>query len=198
QVPALYDAADIERGYLAREDHYHVMRQIPLQTVSIGVVTTKNNSLTSYHDISRVAAEMKNLAKRQSGSVYVIDRRSRKLAVSPERRKQRPMVYVLGADTVLKAQVLASLGAQTLVLGTDLPGPDSLRPDFVVLVGQPEAQPTRDLAAIWPDLPIIAVTPDEAAATAPATLSVRLAMNPKVPLGEYLALAMHLLRLEAR
>jgi diguanylate cyclase (GGDEF)-like protein len=198
QVPALYDAADIERGYLAREDHYHVMRQIPLQTVSIGVVTTKNRMLTSYHDISRVAAEMKHLAKRQSGSVYVIDRRSRKLSISPERRKQRPMVYVLGADTVLKSQVLASLGAQTLVLGTDAPGADSLRPDFLVLVGQLDPQTTQDLATIWPDMSMISITPDESANAAPATLSVRLMMKPKVPLGEYLALAMHLLRLEAR
>ena len=198
QVTSLYDPADIERGYLAREDRYQVMRQIPLQTVSIGVVTTKNRSLASYHDISRVAAEMKHLAKRQNGSVYVIDRRSQQVIVPQERRRQRPMVYVLGEEGMLKDRVVAALSAQTLVLGTDTPIVGSLRPDFLMFVGETTPHLLRELDLLWGILPIIRVEPTRSAETDALELTVRMVLKPKIPMSDYLVLAMHLLQLEAR
>lgn len=198
QVTSLYDPADIERGYLAREDRYQVVRQIPLQTVSIGVVTTKNRSLASYHDISRVAAEMKHLAKRQNGSVYVIDRRSQQVIVPQERRRQRPMVYVLGEEGMLKDRVVAALSAQTLVLGTDTPIVGSLQPDFLMFVGETTPHLLHELDLLWGILPIIRVEPTRSAETDALELTVRMVLKPKIPMSDYLVLAMHLLQLEAR
>lgn len=198
QVPALYDSEDIQRGYLAREDRYHIMRQVPIQSLSIGVVTTKNRSLTSYHDLSRVVAEMKHLAKQQPGSVYVIDRRSRQVAVVEDRRKHRPTVLVTGTEGTIKDQVVAAFGQQMIVVTSYDPMTDPDEPDLVTVIGASVTTAMHETEAQWPALPIIVIACDDPADLTTAVFGMKVSIKPTLPIGEYLSLALHLLRLEAR
>jgi len=198
QVPALYDPEDIQRGYLAREDRYHIVRQVPIQSVSIGVVTTKNRSLTSYHDISRVAAEMKHLAKKQPGSVYIIDRRSQQQPVPQERRKRRPTVFVSGSDGLLKEQIVAAFEQQMLVITSYDPLAHPDYPDLVTVIGTSITTAISEMERDWPDVPIIAIVPGDGHEPSTTEFGIKTLIKPTVPIGDYLSLALHLLRLEAR
>jgi hypothetical protein len=73
--PALYDPADVERGYfevLDRQGRSH--RHGPL-TVSIGVALSTQRTFTDHREVVAVASEMKQVAKRSPGSVVAVDRR---------------------------------------------------------------------------------------------------------------------------
>lgn len=83
-IPALYDAEDRERGWVEAPDRRGRTRRVPFVTVSIGIVPLVPERFTSATEIARAAAEMKEVAKRQSGSAYAIDRRRESAtAVSP-------------------------------------------------------------------------------------------------------------------
>jgi diguanylate cyclase (GGDEF)-like protein len=71
----LYDAEDRRRGYIVSEDRSGRERDIPPVGISIGVATTVHRMLASQWEISTVATEMKQAAKRRPGSDYEIDRR---------------------------------------------------------------------------------------------------------------------------
>jgi hypothetical protein len=51
------------------------MRRVPFVTVSIGVVPLRPERFAGATEVARAAAEMKEVAKRRSGSGYAIDRR---------------------------------------------------------------------------------------------------------------------------
>jgi hypothetical protein len=73
---ALYTEEDRRRGELVAPDRQGQVRAYPFVTLSIGVVTSQNRSLTSSEEVSRVAAEVKRKAKELAGSVYFVDRRA--------------------------------------------------------------------------------------------------------------------------
>lgn len=74
-VRSLSDASDIERGYIEVRDRRDQPRQYPITSVSIGIVTTTQRSITSHWQASEIAAEMKHVAKKDQGSSYAVDRR---------------------------------------------------------------------------------------------------------------------------
>ena len=80
-IPALYDAEDRARGWVEAPDRRGRIRRLPFVTVSIGVVPLRPERFTGATEVARAAAEMKEVAKRRSGSGYAIDRR-RETAVS--------------------------------------------------------------------------------------------------------------------
>lgn len=74
-VPLQYSAADRARGtYLGKDRRGHEY-EVPLMTLSIGVVTNEYRVLTHTAEISELATEMKSYAKSFPGSLYVADRR---------------------------------------------------------------------------------------------------------------------------
>ncbi len=101
-IPSLYDPADLEQGYLRGYDRHGVPHRFPLMTISIGVVTSVNRAFLSLDEVSRLAAEMKGLAKRMPGSTYTVDRRvSRPCPPAQEERRGRPRpgeVAIAGAE----------------------------------------------------------------------------------------------------
>jgi diguanylate cyclase (GGDEF)-like protein len=75
-IPEFYSAEHRAKGYIESINRQGERVQLPIMSVSIGVVT---NSEASFHDpmeVSNRASEMKKYAKSQVGSVYRVDRRT--------------------------------------------------------------------------------------------------------------------------
>jgi len=75
-IPYQYTEADREAGYFLGRDRRGNILWVPLMTLSIGVVTNELRTFTHTARVSELATEMKAFAKKQSGSVYAVDRRS--------------------------------------------------------------------------------------------------------------------------
>jgi diguanylate cyclase (GGDEF)-like protein len=74
-IPALYDAEDRARGWVEAPDRRGRTRRVPFVTVSIGIVPLIPERFAGATEVARAAAEMKEVAKRRTGSGYAIDRR---------------------------------------------------------------------------------------------------------------------------
>jgi len=81
-IPALYDGDDRARGWVEAPDRRGRTRRVPFVTVSIGIVPLTPERFTSSTEVARAAAEMKEVAKRRSGSGYAIDRRRENATVA--------------------------------------------------------------------------------------------------------------------
>jgi len=77
QVPLLYDRVDVDRGAVEVEDRQGNLRRFPLLSLSVGVCTTERRKFQHYGEAVAIATEMKQVAKRDDGSSYAIDRRAR-------------------------------------------------------------------------------------------------------------------------
>ncbi|HYH78342.1 MAG TPA: diguanylate cyclase [Longimicrobium sp.] len=71
-----YAEEDRERGYFVGKDRRGEVYQVPLMTLSIGVVTNEHRTFVHTAQISELATEMKAYAKTFTGSIYVVDRRT--------------------------------------------------------------------------------------------------------------------------
>jgi diguanylate cyclase (GGDEF)-like protein len=76
-IPLHYSPADRERGHFIGKDRRGQEYQVPLMSLSIGVVTNQRRKFTHTAQISELATEMKSYAKTLPGSLYVVDRRTR-------------------------------------------------------------------------------------------------------------------------
>ncbi len=72
-VKELYAFEDLRRGYIETRDRRNVSMRYPIMSVSIAIVA--GGAIDTYQQIGEVAAELKKLAKRQPGSVFVTDKR---------------------------------------------------------------------------------------------------------------------------
>ena len=76
QVTLLYESQDVEQGFVEVKDRQGNLKKFPLPTLSVGVATTKNRPFEHYGDAVAVATEMKQVAKKRSGSAFVVDSRT--------------------------------------------------------------------------------------------------------------------------
>ncbi|HEU0301920.1 MAG TPA: GGDEF domain-containing protein [Longimicrobium sp.] len=74
-IPLHYGVEDRERGFFIGKDRRGEEYEVPLMTLSIGVVTNERRNFVHTAQISELATEMKAYAKTFSGSIYVVDRR---------------------------------------------------------------------------------------------------------------------------
>jgi GGDEF domain-containing protein len=74
-IPLHYAAEDRARGFFFGKDRRGEEYEVPLMTLSIGVVTNERRSFVHTAQISELATEMKAYAKSFAGSIYVVDRR---------------------------------------------------------------------------------------------------------------------------
>ncbi|HEX6913274.1 MAG TPA: diguanylate cyclase [Longimicrobium sp.] len=70
-----YSVEDRDRGFFVGKDRRGEAYEVPLMTLSIGVVTNEHRGFVHTAQISELATEMKAYAKTFSGSIYVVDRR---------------------------------------------------------------------------------------------------------------------------
>ncbi|MDQ3389436.1 MAG: diguanylate cyclase [Gemmatimonadota bacterium] len=76
-APLQYGPDDRERGFYSGKDRRGEVYDVPLMTLSIGVVTNDHREFTHTAQISELASEMKSYAKTLPGSVYAVDRRNK-------------------------------------------------------------------------------------------------------------------------
>jgi diguanylate cyclase (GGDEF)-like protein len=76
EIHDFYDPEDVERGYVEVEDRKGVLQRLPLAGVSVGIATTSVRTFAHYGEAVSVATEMKQFAKRETGSSYAVDRRA--------------------------------------------------------------------------------------------------------------------------
>ena len=72
-IPLYYDREDRERGYIEATDRYGTQRRFPILSLSIASVVASRGRFRHHAELARVAAEVKQRAKRISGSVHVLD-----------------------------------------------------------------------------------------------------------------------------
>jgi diguanylate cyclase (GGDEF)-like protein len=75
-IPLQYSEEDRARGHFTGKDRRGNEFEVPLMSISIGVVTNEKRNLTHTAEISELATEMKSFAKTFPGSLYLVDRRS--------------------------------------------------------------------------------------------------------------------------
>ncbi|MDR2426352.1 MAG: response regulator [Endomicrobium sp.] len=74
-IKNFYDEVDRKNGYIMSIDRQYNKKNFPIMTVSVAIISTEISSLSHFSDISRRAAELKSLAKRNEKSSYVFERR---------------------------------------------------------------------------------------------------------------------------
>jgi diguanylate cyclase (GGDEF)-like protein len=77
-VPRFYEPEELERGFVEATDRRGELHRFPLVSISIGIATTETRAFTHYAEVEAVATEMKQVAKREPGSSYAVDRRMTK------------------------------------------------------------------------------------------------------------------------
>ncbi|MEX2571416.1 MAG: diguanylate cyclase [Gemmatimonadota bacterium] len=75
-IPLQYSPEDRDRGFFVGNDRRGNEYEVPIMSISIGVVTNAQRELTHTAEISELATEMKTYAKTFPGSLYVVDRRT--------------------------------------------------------------------------------------------------------------------------
>jgi diguanylate cyclase (GGDEF)-like protein len=70
-----YDPADRARGWIEARDRRGKLRHVSFATVSIGIVNVPPGRFDGAIAAARAAAEVKEVAKRQTGSTWAVDRR---------------------------------------------------------------------------------------------------------------------------
>jgi GGDEF domain-containing protein len=74
-IPYQYEEEDRARGFFHGKDRRGDVFEVPLMTLSIGVVTNQRRTFSHPAQISELATEMKSYAKTFEGSLYLVDRR---------------------------------------------------------------------------------------------------------------------------
>jgi diguanylate cyclase (GGDEF)-like protein len=75
---SFYKPEDKIRGYIEGVTRQGLKVRFPLMSISIAVVTNENVRKMNYIEVAEIAAELKEHAKSQAGSVYVVNRRGEK------------------------------------------------------------------------------------------------------------------------
>ncbi len=75
-VVEFYSAEDRQRGYFVAVNRQGEQKKFPFVSLSIAVVTNRHRQIGSLAEVSRIASEIKKLAKEKSGNVYVVDQRT--------------------------------------------------------------------------------------------------------------------------
>ncbi len=74
-IPDFYDAKDRKRGHITGEDRRGEKTRFPLATISIAVVTNENRQSLNHIQFGEAAAEIKEQAKLEVGSLFLVDQR---------------------------------------------------------------------------------------------------------------------------
>ncbi|MCK9613942.1 MAG: diguanylate cyclase [Candidatus Omnitrophica bacterium] len=75
RVLSLYDAEDLERGFIVAQSRDGAIHEFPIMTISLAGVTNEHRLITSYAEVTNIAAEIKKKAKKLARSCFVLDQR---------------------------------------------------------------------------------------------------------------------------
>jgi diguanylate cyclase (GGDEF)-like protein len=74
-IPGFYDPEDRHRGYIVSVDRNNNLQKFPYMTVSLAVISTTITKVVHYGQLSKIAAELKKVAKRSPHSTFVVEKR---------------------------------------------------------------------------------------------------------------------------
>ncbi len=74
-IPGFYDPDDRHRGYIVSVDRNNNLQKFPFMTVSLSVISTAITKIVHYGQLSKIAAELKKVAKRSPHSAFVVEKR---------------------------------------------------------------------------------------------------------------------------
>ncbi len=75
KAPVFYNETDRKKGYILAKDRSGKEQQIPLLSISIGVVTNESRNIEHVAQIGEIGAELKSYAKSLERSNYIKDKR---------------------------------------------------------------------------------------------------------------------------
>lgn len=76
RVRSLYSQEDLAQGYITACARDGSIKQFPIMTISLSGVTNEHRSISSYAQVTNIAAEVKKKAKNIAASVFVVDKRA--------------------------------------------------------------------------------------------------------------------------
>ena len=76
RIRSLYDKEDLGRGYIVAKSREGEIKQYPIMTISLAGVSNISQPLASYGQITNICAGIKKVAKKTSGSIFVLDKTS--------------------------------------------------------------------------------------------------------------------------
>ncbi len=82
RIKEFYGKEDLARGYIEAKSRQDQMMKFPIMTISLAGVTNEIRSITSYGEVTNIAAEIKKKAKATKGSCLAMDRR--KISLPPD------------------------------------------------------------------------------------------------------------------
>ncbi len=74
-IKQFYTKEDIKNGFIVSTDRNDNIQKFPIMTISIAIIATNVAHLTHFAEISKRASDLKKLAKKNSKSSYVFERR---------------------------------------------------------------------------------------------------------------------------
>ncbi len=75
QIRILYNQEDLSQGFIIAHARDNSIKKFPIMTISLAGVTNVHRDITSYGEVTNIAAGIKKKAKAIDGSVFVIDKR---------------------------------------------------------------------------------------------------------------------------
>lgn len=100
-VPKFYAPFEAERGFTIITDEERASRKVPLVSVSIGIVSNSYRHLDNYKTAISIANNMKELAKHQIGSGWLLDRPLLSGDEYSVPYKDKPYILVVEPDAAL-------------------------------------------------------------------------------------------------
>lgn len=75
RIRDLYDKEDLEKGSIVAHARDGAVKKFPIMTISLAGVTNQYRSITSYAQVTNIAAEVKKKAKCGTESCFILDKR---------------------------------------------------------------------------------------------------------------------------
>ena len=75
RIREFYSKEDLGRGYIEAKSRQDKVMKFPIMAISLAGVTNEIRPITSYGEVTNIAAEVKKVAKATEGSCLVVDRR---------------------------------------------------------------------------------------------------------------------------
>lgn len=75
RVRVFYSKEDLEQGYIMAKSREGAVKKFPITSISLAGVTNQKRPITSYGEMTNIAASVKKKSKAIAGSCFVIDKR---------------------------------------------------------------------------------------------------------------------------
>jgi diguanylate cyclase (GGDEF)-like protein len=75
RIRALFNKEDLERGGIIAYSRDGVVKQFPIMTISLSGVSNEHRNITTYAEVTNIAAEIKKKVKQVGKSCFILDQR---------------------------------------------------------------------------------------------------------------------------